>query len=282
MSRSLQSSIEYFGGSNRWSRNDRDMVPWKSSIGLISSKISSRPEAVGTSSRPALRGLLDPGLPDLVAEQPVEAVGLEGEEVRDLERLADLRERDAAGGGAAGSGCCWRWACWRCARRPRGVLPRAAGLSVCAHAGRPRAEGPGSGQVAAQSVSIPGKGAARKGPLGLTGREPPPQCSCGHPLYMSQPEQDGPVGQPRQGSPVIPGVSRDPVRPGSPPDSMIHTGSVGESPADPVWITAVGQRRSFATSVTDTPRVSTACRGAMSQMIIRGGGGCGRTGVQAL
>src|SRR3954447_18148900 len=53
MSRSLQSSIEYFGGSNRWSRNDRDMVPWKSSIGLISSKISSRPEEVGTSSRPS-------------------------------------------------------------------------------------------------------------------------------------------------------------------------------------------------------------------------------------
>src|SRR3954454_16278848 len=54
MSRSLQSSIEYFGGSKRWSRNDRDMVPWKSSIGLISSKISSRPEADGTSSRPDL------------------------------------------------------------------------------------------------------------------------------------------------------------------------------------------------------------------------------------
>src|SRR6188768_2642624 len=55
MSRSLQSSIEYLGGSNRWSRNDSDMVPWKSSIGLISSKISSRPDLPGTSPRPSLR-----------------------------------------------------------------------------------------------------------------------------------------------------------------------------------------------------------------------------------
>src|SRR5689334_24271626 len=44
MSLSLHSSSEYFGGSNRWSRNDRDIVPEKSSIGLISSKISSRPD----------------------------------------------------------------------------------------------------------------------------------------------------------------------------------------------------------------------------------------------
>src|ERR687884_1750334 len=52
MSRSLHSSIEYLGGSNRWSRNERDMEPEKSSIGEISSKISSRPEVVGTSCRP--------------------------------------------------------------------------------------------------------------------------------------------------------------------------------------------------------------------------------------
>src|ERR687883_1678302 len=52
MSRSLHSSIEYLGGSNRWSRNDSDMEPEKSSIGEISSKISSRPEVVGTSCRP--------------------------------------------------------------------------------------------------------------------------------------------------------------------------------------------------------------------------------------
>src|SRR5664279_2512833 len=53
MSRSLHSSIEYLGGSNRWSRNDSDMEPEKSSIGEISSKISSRPEVVGTSCRPS-------------------------------------------------------------------------------------------------------------------------------------------------------------------------------------------------------------------------------------
>jgi len=49
-SRSLQSSVEYFGGSNRWSRNDRLIVSEKSSIGEISSKISSRPDLVETSS----------------------------------------------------------------------------------------------------------------------------------------------------------------------------------------------------------------------------------------
>ena len=53
MSLSLHSSAEYLGGSNRWSRNDRDIVPEKSSIGLISSKISSRPDCSGTSLRPA-------------------------------------------------------------------------------------------------------------------------------------------------------------------------------------------------------------------------------------
>src|SRR3954454_12080013 len=55
MSRSLHSSIEYLGGSNRWSRNDSDMEPEKSSIGEISSKISSSPEVVGTSCRPPAR-----------------------------------------------------------------------------------------------------------------------------------------------------------------------------------------------------------------------------------
>src|ERR1700761_7089653 len=55
MSLSLHSSAEYFGGSNRWSRNERDMVPEKSSIGLISSKISSRPDCSATSLRPASR-----------------------------------------------------------------------------------------------------------------------------------------------------------------------------------------------------------------------------------
>src|SRR5580658_2443856 len=50
---SLHSSEEYLGGSNRWSRNESDMVPEKSSIGLISSKISSRPDCSGTSLRAA-------------------------------------------------------------------------------------------------------------------------------------------------------------------------------------------------------------------------------------
>ncbi len=53
MSLSLHSSSEYLGGSNRWSRNDRDIVPEKSSIGLISSKISSRPDCSAMSVRPA-------------------------------------------------------------------------------------------------------------------------------------------------------------------------------------------------------------------------------------
>src|SRR3954462_13710778 len=97
MSRSLHSSIEYLGGSNRWSRNDSDMEPEKSSIGEISSKISSRPEVVGTSCRPPSRAALDAGLPLRVAEEPVEAVGLKSEEVRDLQWFTDLAERDTAG-----------------------------------------------------------------------------------------------------------------------------------------------------------------------------------------
>src|SRR5215471_14209867 len=46
--------MEFFGGSNRWSLKVRDMEPEKSSIGEISSKISSRPDLVGT-SRPVSR-----------------------------------------------------------------------------------------------------------------------------------------------------------------------------------------------------------------------------------
>jgi hypothetical protein len=37
-------SSVYLGSSKRWSRNDSDICPLKSSIGLISSKISSRPQ----------------------------------------------------------------------------------------------------------------------------------------------------------------------------------------------------------------------------------------------
>src|SRR4051794_36277401 len=47
--------MEFFGGSKRWSRNVSDIEPEKSSIGEISSKISSSPDWVGTSSRPAAR-----------------------------------------------------------------------------------------------------------------------------------------------------------------------------------------------------------------------------------
>ncbi len=56
-------------------------------------------------SSPSRAATLDGGLPGLVADQPVEAVGLEGEELRNLERFGDLCERDAAGvtsGGARG------------------------------------------------------------------------------------------------------------------------------------------------------------------------------------
>ena len=53
MSLSLHSSTEYLVGSNRWSRKLSDIDPEKSSIGEISSKISSRPEDVFTSVRPA-------------------------------------------------------------------------------------------------------------------------------------------------------------------------------------------------------------------------------------
>src|SRR6478752_5233226 len=52
---SLHSSAVYFGSSKRCSRNDSDMVPPKSSIGEISSKISSRPAVEGTSWRPDSR-----------------------------------------------------------------------------------------------------------------------------------------------------------------------------------------------------------------------------------
>src|SRR3954452_4391112 len=46
--------MEFFGGSKRWSRNVRGIGPEKSSIGVISSKISSRPERSGTERPEAL------------------------------------------------------------------------------------------------------------------------------------------------------------------------------------------------------------------------------------
>ena len=83
MSFSLHSSAEYFGGSNRWSRNESDMVPVKSSMGLISSKISSRPDCSGRFVPSLLLGL-DAGTPALVAKQPVKGVGLQGKETGNL------------------------------------------------------------------------------------------------------------------------------------------------------------------------------------------------------
>ena len=82
--------------SKRWSRNESDIEPEKSSIGEISSKISSRPERSGTSVRPASLASGHAGLPALVAEQPVEALRLESEEVGDLQGFANLGERQTA------------------------------------------------------------------------------------------------------------------------------------------------------------------------------------------
>ena len=55
MSFSRHSSTEYLGGSKRWSRNDRDIVSEKSSMGLISSKISARPDLPASSPRASTR-----------------------------------------------------------------------------------------------------------------------------------------------------------------------------------------------------------------------------------
>ena len=58
-------------------------------------------------------GRLDPGLPALVAEQPVEALGLQGEQVRNLERLLDACENDTRRG-PAGTAEALREAANRC------------------------------------------------------------------------------------------------------------------------------------------------------------------------
>src|SRR5690606_2744823 len=54
--------------------------------------------ATGLSSR------LDPGLPLLVAQQPVERLGLQSEKIRNFERLVNTRERNATGTGESGRG----------------------------------------------------------------------------------------------------------------------------------------------------------------------------------
>ena len=85
MSFSLHSSTEYLGGSNRWSRNDSDMVPEKSSIGtdLLEDLLETRLAQVRSGVLASV--LATAGTPALVAEQPVERLGLQGEEVGNLE-----------------------------------------------------------------------------------------------------------------------------------------------------------------------------------------------------
>src|SRR5690606_19857905 len=51
-----------------------------------------------------LASRLDPGLPLLVAQQPVERLGLQSKEVGNFERLLNARERDATGTGGYGGG----------------------------------------------------------------------------------------------------------------------------------------------------------------------------------
>ena len=58
----------------------------------------------------------DPGLPALVPEEPVEALGLEGQEVGDLHGLTDLAERQSTS-----DGHCGVHVLGRCARQPRRV-----------------------------------------------------------------------------------------------------------------------------------------------------------------
>ena len=151
MSRSLHSSIEYFGGSNRWSRNVSDIVPEKSSIGLISSKISSRPDFVGTSSRPRLAAASTRACQASLPSSQSKLSVCRARRFGNLEGLPDLGEGDAARAELVVRDCvAERW----CARRPRGVLPRARWLHR-AHAGPPATKCHGSGQMAAQSGSIP-------------------------------------------------------------------------------------------------------------------------------
>ena len=72
------------------------MVPEKSSIGLISSKISSRPDCSGTSLRPASWASLIRACHLSLPSSQSKRLGLQGKEVGYLERLLDTRERYAA------------------------------------------------------------------------------------------------------------------------------------------------------------------------------------------
>jgi hypothetical protein len=160
MSLSLHSSTEYLVGSNRWSRKLSDIEPEKSSIGEISSKISSRPEW-STGRRDRRRRLLDARLPGVVADEPVERRGLQVQEVRDLQGLADLRERDtgrASRGAGTAKGRSFRRqqrrlpqrSDWRRHTRPTGRTygPRGymtGGSATRQHSRRPPLSNPGRG-----------------------------------------------------------------------------------------------------------------------------------------
>src|SRR3954463_14173620 len=99
MSLSLHSSRDALTSSKRGLEKDKDIEPLKSSIGEISSRISASPP---TASACSPRGGGAPrgggGAPPLgAADEPVERRRLQGQQIRDLERLADLGEGDAEG-----------------------------------------------------------------------------------------------------------------------------------------------------------------------------------------
>jgi hypothetical protein len=76
--------MEALTSSNRGAENDSDMVPEKSSMGLISSRI--QPVRFARAGRP----LTD--LPTPVTDQPVERLGLNGKEVGHLKVFGDPSE----------------------------------------------------------------------------------------------------------------------------------------------------------------------------------------------
>ena len=121
-SRSLHSSTEFFGGSNRWSRNDSDIVPQKSSIGEISSKISSRPDLVLMSVRPSARAAStrsrQASLPTSQSKESICRSSRSGTSMGSAIFANEIRP-------VVEMTVCW--SSRRCARRPTVVLPRLAG-----------------------------------------------------------------------------------------------------------------------------------------------------------
>ena len=119
-SRSLHDSMDLRVSSKRWSRKDSDIDPEKSSIGEISSKISSKSGAVRHVRAARRQGVGDPPLPALVAEQPVEAspsagpAGLAPRAVHGFLRRTDDPQPSVPKGGSG----------TRCARQPTRVLPQ--------------------------------------------------------------------------------------------------------------------------------------------------------------